>query len=91
MPGDSYFYVSCVPVHSHKRKFTSTSFHWVPSSGSLLNTFFSIDILINYKYEIQTRNTSGIQNPMVTPTRMCNLIFNLFLTVFTKIATRNLP
>ena len=75
-----------IPIKGNLLALVFTGYRQV---GACLIPFSSIDILINYKYEIQTRNTSGIQNPMVTPTRMCNLIFNLFLTVFTKIATRN--
>ena len=77
VPGDCYFCVSCVPVHFHKKKLTSTSYQFVPSNGSLLNTFLSFLSIDSVKYEIQTRHTSGIQSPMVTPIRKCDSIFYL--------------
>ena len=48
--GDYCFYVYCVTVHFHKKKLASTNYHLVASSGSLLNTFLTIDIDRSIKY-----------------------------------------
>ena len=51
VPNDCCFCVYYVTGHFHEKKLTSTSYHWVASSGSLLNIFLTIDIVMNIKYK----------------------------------------